>query len=154
MVSRKNTKNNIFLYNDSNVFISAKQAKGIKRSLCRNGKWTFVHKEQYISLLLCRACLHSFSSTANLRESYGSQVYQGMQPSRETLQIWQDATDIYEGSEPWENAVGAQEVGDGRQRLLPPPPLFSCTPDRGLETNRGVGGGYGSGLHVGSHMPN
>ena len=24
-----------------------------------------------------------FSSTANLRESYGSQVYQGMQPSRE-----------------------------------------------------------------------
>jgi hypothetical protein len=29
---------NIFLYNNSNVFISAKQAKGIKRSLCRNGK--------------------------------------------------------------------------------------------------------------------
>ena len=28
-------------------------------------------------------------------------------------------------------------------------------PDRGLETNRGVGGGgYGLGLHVGLHMPN
>jgi hypothetical protein len=26
-----------------------------------------------------------FSSTVNLRESYGSQVYQGMQPSREEM---------------------------------------------------------------------
>ena len=64
------------------------------------------------------------------------------------------APGIYEGSELSENAVGAQEAGDGRQRLLPPSPPFSCTPDRGLETNRGVGGGSGLGLHVGSHVPN
>ena len=30
-----------------------------------------------------------------------------------------EAADIYDGSEPLENAVGAQEAGDGRQRLLP-----------------------------------
>ena len=29
------------------------------------------------------------------------------------------AAGIYDGSEPRENAVGAQEAGDGRQRLLP-----------------------------------
>ena len=51
------------------------------------------------------------------------------------------ASDIYEGSEPLENAVGAQEAGDDQQRLLPFPPLFSCTPDRRSETNRGVGWG-------------
>ncbi len=33
------------------------------------------------------------------------------------------AAGIYDGSEPRENAVGAQEAGDGRQRLLPFPPL-------------------------------
>ncbi|MFN9905121.1 MAG: hypothetical protein ACK56F_03210, partial [bacterium] len=36
-------------------------------------------------------------------------------------------------------AVGAQEAGDGLQRLLPFPPRFSCCPWQGLETNRGVG---------------
>ena len=60
---------------------------------------------------------------------------------RVTYQICQEATDIYGGSEPWENAVGAQEAGDDQQRLLPSPPPSSCTPDRGSETNGGVGWG-------------
>ena len=36
----------------------------------------------------------------------------------------------------------------------PSHPRSLVIPDRGLETNRGVGGGYGLGLHVGSHVPN
>ena len=57
--------------------------------------------------------------------------------------------------------------GQSRERMRPEPrrqemagsgsspsPPFSCTPDRGLETNGEVGGGYGLGLHVGPHVPN
>ena len=64
-----------------------------------------------------------------LRCFRGGQVslYPGLRQGRAlyrrvTYQICQEATDIYGGSEPWENAVGAQEAGDGRQRLLPPHP--------------------------------
>ena len=66
------------------------------------------------------------------------------------------ASGIYEGSEPWENVVGAREAGDGRQRLLPFPPQFSCGPWQGSETNRGVGGGGGIwlGSTRGPHVPN
>ncbi len=63
------------------------------------------------------------------------------------------APGIYEGSELSENAVGAQEAGDGRQRLLPFSPQLSCCAWQGLETNRGWGEGHGLGLHV-VYVPN
>ncbi len=35
---------------------------------------------------------------------------------------------IFDGSEPWENSVGAQETGDDQQRLPPSPPRLSWCP--------------------------
>ena len=60
-----------------------------------------------------------------------------------------EAAGIYDGSEPWENTVGAQEAGDDRQRLLPlltPVLLLSLA---GIGDKWGGGGeGHGLGLHV------
>jgi hypothetical protein len=50
---------------------------------------------------------------------------------------------IFDGSEPWENSVGAQEVGDDQQRPLPPPPAPLVSLVRDLETNGDEGGGGG-----------
>ncbi len=63
---------------------------------------------------------------------------------------------IFDGSEPWENSVGAQETGDDQQRLLPLPTpalLMSLVRDW-----RQIGGGEGGGIRLwfarGPHMPN
>ncbi len=53
-----------------------------------------------------------------------------------------EAAGIFDGSEPWENSVGAQETGDDQQRLLPlPTPGSLGVPGQRLETNGGWGGG-------------
>jgi len=52
-----------------------------------------------------------------------------------------EVADVFDGSEPWENSVGAQETGDDQQRLLPLPtqaPLMSLVRDW-----RRMGGGEG-----------
>ena len=52
------------------------------------------------------------------------------------------AADIFDGSEPWESSVGAQEAGDDQQQLLPlPHPSSFGVAGQGLETNGGWGGG-------------
>ncbi len=51
-------------------------------------------------------------------------------------------TGIFDGSEPWENPIEAQEAGDDQQRLLPLPPAPLVSLIRDLETN-GDGGGRG-----------
>ncbi len=64
--------------------------------------------------------------------------------------------DVFDGSEPWENLVGAQETGDDRQRLLPLPTpvlLMSLVRDwRQMGVVRG--GGVRLGSARGPHMPN
>ncbi len=54
---------------------------------------------------------------------------------------------IFDGSEPWENSVGAQEATPPPSP--PPAPLVSLVRD--LETN-GDGGGGGGGVKLGLHM--
>jgi hypothetical protein len=54
---------------------------------------------------------------------------------------------IFDGSEPWENSVGAQETGGDQQRPLPPPPRLLWCPWSGNWRQMG-GGGVELGLHV------
>jgi hypothetical protein len=60
------------------------------------------------------------------------------------------AADIFDGSEPWENSVGAQEAGDDQQRLLPPPPRLLWSPWSG--TWRQMKGGGGGGVRLRLHV--
>ncbi len=50
---------------------------------------------------------------------------------------------IFDGSEPWENLVGAQETGDDQQRPLPPPPRLLWCPWSGTWRQMGMEGGRG-----------
>jgi hypothetical protein len=67
------------------------------------------------------------------------------------------ASGIYDGSEPWENSVGAQETGDDQQRLLPLPTpvlLMSLVRDWRQIGGEEGGGGIRLGFARGPHTPN
>ncbi len=65
------------------------------------------------------------------------------------------AADIFDGSEPWENSVVAQEAGDDQQRPFPLHPGSFGVPWSGTGDKWGGGGGGGKAwVARGPHTPN